>query len=234
MKILTVFDDQTLTNELRKLGHEAFSASENPTADHPEWHFVGNPLAILKNRPFFTQDGTIHNIEKWDLLIASPSGKYLANSGNKWFDVVKYGTKAVERRAKQAEAAEYFMRFANAKVKHICVINPVGVMSTIYRKPDQYIQPYFFGIPERQKMCLWFKGLSNIVPTDTVEPDIIYYKNGKGTDSPWHMNTLGLDEDARTAARSRMPQKMAKALAEQLTFQCMNPAKNRAKKKKAA
>ena len=84
------------------------------------------------------------------------------------------------------------MRIACADCDRIAIENPIGCMSTYYRKPDQIVHPYMFGDPARKATCFWLKDIPKLVPTNIVEPEIIAYKNGKGTDNPWHMNTMKL------------------------------------------
>ena len=88
-------------------------------------------------------------------------------------------------------------------------------MSTIYRKPDQIIQPYQFGHPERKSTCLWLRGLPKLVPTKEAEPNIIHYKTRKGTDDQWHVSTMKLPPLERMKARSRTFQGIAEAMADQ-------------------
>lgn len=165
---------------------------------------------------FQTTDGTGHTVSgKWDMIIAFPPCTYLTVTGNRWFNVERYGEKAIKRMDARKEAIAFFMRFANANCPRIAIENPIGVMSTFYRKPDQIIHPYMFGDPERKATCLWTKGVPNLVPSDIVEPRVIKYKNGKGTDSPWHMETMSLQPDERAKARSKTFPGIAKAMAEQ-------------------
>lgn len=112
-------------------------------------------------------------------------------------------------------AAVFFMRFALADCEKICVENPIGIMNTSYRKADQIIHPYHFGDPARKATCLWLKGLDQLKPTNVVEPIVIKYKNGKGTDNPWHMETMKLPKEERSRARSKTFPGIAKAMAEQ-------------------
>ena len=106
------------------------------------------------------------------------------------------------------------MAFVNAQCQRIAIENPIGVMSTYYKKPDQVVHPYWFGDPERKATCLWLKGLPALVPTNMVEPVVITCKNGK-TDSPWHMNTLGLPAEERRKLRSKTFPGLAKAIVAQ-------------------
>lgn len=162
-----------------------------------------------------TMDGQTHDVGKWDLVIAHPPCTYLTVTGNRWFNVERYGEKAIQRLADREEAASFFMQFVNADCEHIAIENPVGYMSTAYRKPDQIIQPYYFGNPARKATCLWLKGLEPLEPTNIVEPVVIKYKNGKGTDNPWHMETMKLPPTERAKARSKTFPGIAEAMADQ-------------------
>ena len=163
-----------------------------------------------------TMDGTLHKIEgKWDLIIAHPPCTYLTVTGNRWFNEERYGEAAKQRKHDREDAVRFFMAFANADCERIAIENPIGYMSTAWRKPDQIIHPYMFGDPARKGTCLWLKGLPQLKPTNVVEPEIIAYKNGKGTDNPWHMDTMKLPPDERARARSVTYQGIADAMADQ-------------------
>ncbi len=140
---------------------------------------------------------------------------YLTNTGNSWFNVEKYGERALQRMCDREKAIEFFMCFVNANCEKIAIENPIGCMSTIFRKPNQIVHPYMFGDAERKSTCLWLKGLPKLIPTKIVEPVIIKYKNGKGTDSPWHMNTMSLPAKERAKMRSKTFPGIARAMAEQ-------------------
>lgn len=211
-------ESQEVCKAFRAKGHEAYSCDiQEPSGGHPEWHILGDALEVINGRcSFKTMDGTKHRIDgRWDLLIAHPPCTYLTVTGNRWFNVERYGDKAVQRQKDREEAIEFFMAFTNAYCNKIAIENPVGVMSTIYRKPDQIIHPYMFGDPERKATCLWLKGLPPLKPTNIVTPNIIAYKNGSGTDSPWHMNTIGLPREERMRLRSKTFPGIARAMAEQ-------------------
>ena len=211
-------ESQTVCRAFRALGHNAFSCDlQECSGGHPEWHIMGDVLPLINgNCEFDTVDGTHHAIDgKWDMLIAHPPCTYLTVTGNRWFNVERYGEKAIRRRNDKEEAVKFFMAFVNADCEKIAIENPIGSMSTDYRKPDQIIHPYMFGDPERKSTCLWLKGLQPLKPTDIVEPRVIKYKNGKGTDSPWHMETMKLPPTERTKARSKTFHGIARAMAEQ-------------------
>ena len=219
MKILVACEEsQAVTKELRRLGHEAYSCDIiECSGGHPEWHIRWDALALINgNCSFLTCDGELHSIDgKWDMLIAHPPCTYLTVTGNRWFNVERYGEKAIRRRKDKEEAVKFFMAFVNADCEKIAIENPIGSMSTDYRKPDQIIHPYMFGDPERKSTCLWLKGLQPLKPTDIVEPRVIKYKNGKGTDSPWHMETMKLPPAERARLRSKTFPGIARAMAEQ-------------------
>ena len=107
------------------------------------------------------------------------------------------------------------MAFVNADCDRIAIENPIGVMSTVYKKPEQVIHPYMFGDAERKATCLWLKGLPKLNPTNIVEPKVIKYKNGKGTNSPWHMETMKFPKEERSRLRSQTFKGIAFAMAEQ-------------------
>lgn len=219
MKILVACEEsQRVCIEFRKKGHEAYSCDIiEQSGGHPEWHIMQDVLPLLNgNCKFTTTDGKKHEIkEQWDMIVAFPPCTYLSVTGNRWFNVDKYGEKAIERVKLREKAVQFFMEFLNCKCDKVAIENPIGVMSTRYKKPTQIIHPYMFGDPERKSTCLWLKGLNPLKPTNIVEPIIIQYKNGKGTDSPWHMNTIGLNPAERAKARSKTFPGIAKAMAEQ-------------------
>ena len=198
-------ESQRITIEMRKLEIECYSCDiEEHSGEHPEWHILGDVIPYIDgNCQFVTMDGMQHSIEgQWNLIIAHPPCTYLTNSGNRWFNVEKYGDKAIQRMKNRKDAAEFFMKFINAKCEHIAVENPVGYMNTYYRKPDQIIQPWQFGHGEQKATCLWLKNLPLLKPTDIVE---------ERNKAVWKM---GETKD-RAKKRSKTYLGIAKAIAEQ-------------------
>ena len=169
LKVLIACEEsQRVCTAFRDLGHEAYSADiQEPSGGHPEWHILGDVLPILNGVEFTTMNGESHNIPKWDIIIAHPPCTHLAVSGARWF---KEGRKP---RYLQDEAAEFFMRFINADCEHIAVENPICIMSTRYRKPDQIINPYQFGHLEQKKTCLWLKNLPKLQETNNVYEEMM-------------------------------------------------------------
>lgn len=219
MKVLIACEEsQRVCIAFRKRGHEAYSCDiQDPSGGHPEWHIMQDALPLLNGCcTFHTCDCSTHHIDgRWDMIIAFPPCTYLTVTGNRWFNVERYGEKTIQRQKCREEAIKFFMAFANADCPRIAIENPIGVMSTAYRKPNQIIHPYMFGDPERKATCVWLKGLSDLKPTNIVKPNIIAYKNGKGTDSPWHINTMGLPKNERARLRSKTFPGIAEAMAEQ-------------------
>ena len=223
MKILVACEEsQAVTIELRKLGHEAYSCDIEPcSGGHPEWHIQGDVLPLLNgNCKTTTADSNCLVIKgKWDMILAFPPCTYLTVTGNKWFKP-EYASRFPTRQQDRERAAEFFMAFTTADCERIAVENPIGVMSTRHRKPDQIVHPYHFGHDTRKATCLWLKGLNPLVPTNVVQPEIIEYKNGKGTDSRWHIETMGLPPGERSKMRSKTFPGLARAMAEQWAGRC--------------
>ena len=148
MKVLIACEfSQVVCKAFRDKGHEAYSCDLLPTEGNPAWHIQDDVLKHL-------DDG-------WDLMIAHPPCTHLAVSGARWFK---------DKTAEQIESIEFFMKLINAPIHRIAVENPIWIMSTRYRKPDQIIQPWQFGHPTTKKTCLWLKGLPLLKPTKAVMP----------------------------------------------------------------
>ena len=219
MKILVACEEsQAVTTELRRLGHEAYSNDIIPcSGGHPEWHIRWDALALINgNCTFLTEDGSLHTINgKWDMIITFPPCTYLTVTGNRWFNVDRYGEAAVQRHRDREDAIKFFMAFANADCDKIAIENPVGIMSSEWRKPNQIINPYEFGDPFEKKTCLWLKGLSELKPTNIVEPPPRkQFESGKSMPS-WYADVWHLPKDERAKLRSKTFPGIAKAMAEQ-------------------
>ena len=217
-------ESQRVCMAFREKGHNAFSCDILPcSGGHPEWHIQGDVLPLLNgNCDFITQDGKSHTqADAWDLIIAHPPCTYLTVTGNRWFNIDKYGEKAIQRMKDREAAAAFFMKFWNADCEKVVIENPIGYMSTYFRKPEQIIHPYYFAESEndenceRKATCLWMRGVEPLKYEIKYLPRVIQYKNGKGTDSPWHMNTMGLPKEERSRLRSQTFPGIAKAMAEQ-------------------
>lgn len=214
-------ESQRVCTAFRERGWEAYSCDIEPcSGGHPEWHIQGDALAVIRGGQFLTADGQQHYVDKWDLLIAHPPCTYLTVAGNRWFNVEKYGDKAIKRTKDREDAIAFFMAFINAPCEHIAVENPVGVMSNRYRKPDQIIQPYYFGDHARKGTCLWLKGLPCLKPTNMVDPgEILNGGYSCGASANWATDENGKIlpwNDPRTAKiRSKTFFGVANAMADQ-------------------
>ena len=219
MNILVACEEsQAVTIELRRLGHNAYSCDIIPcSGGHPEWHIQRDVLPLLDGFVLFnTADGTPHFVgSRWDMIIAFPPCTYLTVTGNRWFNIERYGDKAVQRHKDRADAIKFFLAFANANCDKIAIENPVGIMSSEWRKPNQIINPYQFGDPFEKKTCLWLKGLPELKPTNIVgTPPRKQFESGK-TMPAWYAEVWHLPKEERAKIRSKTFPGIAAAMAEQ-------------------
>lgn len=220
MRILVACEEsQNVTNELRKLGHEAYSCDiQMHSGSHDEWHICQDVLPLLNGFcKFKTIDGDYHEINsKWDMIIAFPPCTDLCVSGARHF-----AKKQADGR--QQRSIDFFMKFVNADCDKIAIENPIGIMSTKYRKPDQIIQPWQFGDKYSKSTCLWLKNLPLLVPTKIVEKgEFIEFidKNGKKKrQAKWYYEALKNSKNAaeRAKIRSKTFPGIANAMATQWT-----------------
>jgi hypothetical protein len=204
-KILIACEEsQAVTKEFRKLGHEAYSCDIiECSGGHPEWHLQQDVTELLK--------------EYWDMIIAFPPCTYLTVSGLHW------NKRNSERALKTEEGFNFFMLFANANCDKIAIENPVGCVSTRWRKPNQIINPYQFGSDASKKTCLWLKGLPELTTTKYIEPRIIDGKkrwgnqmdNGQNITLNEKGKVCGWNTDEIKRIRSKTYTGIAKAMAEQ-------------------
>lgn len=214
MRVLVACEEsQRVCIAFREKGHEAYSCDiQECSGGHPEWHIKGDCLSILNGNCYlFIQNGEIRYIDgKWDLIIAHPPCTHLCTAGQRWF---AEGRKPIKL---QREAIAFFYQFVMADCDKIAIENPVGIMSTCYRKPNQIYNPYDFkGETECKKTCLWLKGLEPLKATQVLPKD-------KRTQGIWKAQFDGKQyswNDPETAKlRSKTPIGVAKAMAEQWNF----------------
>ena len=233
MNILVACEEsQAVTAELRRLGHNAYSCDLLMcSGGHPEWHFQNDVFEIIANKGGKLQDGSeIHLDGTWDMMIAHPPCTYLAVSGAKWYyhpedahlpvlnrrPHPKYPDRAKDRE----EAVKFFLALANAPIHRIAIENPIGIISSRWRKPDQVVQPFMFGDEARKTTCLWLKNLPLLEPTDLVsEGERIYFKSGK-SQPKWYSDAFvkAKSHEERRTMRSKTFHGMARAMAEQWTI----------------
>lgn len=211
MRILVACEEsQAVTKELRKLGHEAFSCDLLPcSGGHPEWHYQQDVFEVIE--------------KGWDMMIAHPPCTFLAVSGARWL-YNKDGSKNEERWNNQAEALDFVQRLMDAPIDKIAVENPISVISSNIRKPEQIIQPWMFGDKAQKSTCLWLKNLPKLEPTDIVEKgefiEFISKKGVKKKQPKWYFDAL---KQAKTPAerrtlRSKTFKGIAEAMAKQWTI----------------
>lgn len=206
MKVLIACEFSGIVREaFRKRGHYVWSCDLEPS-EREGHHYQGDVFDII-NRG-------------WDLMIAHPPCTYLTVTANKWLkDQPPRKSGALvgeERRRARDEAVEFFVKLCESSIDRICVENPVGVMSSLYRKPDQIIQPFHFGHKESKKTCLWLKNLPLLTPTNIVkeEPRMVL-KSGKTMPEWYARPKAGKD---RQNMRNRTFEGIAEAMAEQWNF----------------
>ena len=204
LKILVACEEsQAVTKHLRVLGHEAFSCDILPcSGGHQEWHYQQDVFEVIE--------------KGWDMMIAFPPCTHLASSGARHF-------KQKIADGRQQQGIDFFMKLANADIDRIAIENPIGVMSTKYRKPDQIIQPYQFGDKAQKSTCLWLKNLPKLESTDIVDKgeffEFISKKGVKKRMPMWYYKAL---QDAKTpqqrsTLRSKTFDGIARAMATQWT-----------------
>jgi len=182
VKILIACEEsQTITKAFRKKGHEAYSCDlQAESGGHPEWHIKGDALKEAYSG-------------KYDLMIAHPPCTYLAVSGARWM-YNKDGSRNKERWNNQLEALEFVQKLMDAPIDKIAVENPVSVISSQIRKPDQIIQPYHFGDEATKTTCLWLKGLPLLTHTNVVgKGEFVEWVDKKGKkkrQGKWYMDIL--------------------------------------------
>lgn len=194
-------ESQEVCKAFRSLGHQAYSCDILPcSGGHPEWHFQRDVIPLIR-------------MSTWDLIIAHPPCTRLTCAANRWYKP-DYADRFPNINIERDEAIKFFMSFVGSPCPHIAIENPIGIMSTKYKKPSQIIQPYQFGHTERKATCLWLKDLPLLKPTKLVAPEIITHKSGR-TDGKLHFETLKLPPSERSRIRSRTFHGIAQAMAEQ-------------------
>lgn len=218
MKVLIACEEsQEVCKAFRALGHEAYSCDvQEPSGGHPEWHILGDAIPVLQGGQVYTMDGQMHDVGRWDLLIAHPPCTYLSNAGaaRLFRKICGESYVLLSRLNLGLDAKEIWKKFYDADIPHIAVENPIP--SSVYRLPkySQTIQPYEYGHPYSKKTCLWLKGLPNLRPTEIVKPVCSWVSGGskKADGSP--RENVGMPfRDSKQ--KSKTFPGIAKAMAEQ-------------------
>lgn len=123
MRVLIACEEsQEVCKVFRALGHEAYSCDiQEPSGGHPEWHILGDAIHVMQGGQVTTMDGQTHDIGRWGLIIAFPPCTYLTVTGNRWFNVERYGEKAIQRKKCREDAIRFFMEFVNADCDKIAI-----------------------------------------------------------------------------------------------------------------
>ena len=202
MKVLVACEfSGTVRDAFIRGGHDAMSCDLLPT-DVPGPHYRGDVMDVIG--------------AGWDLMIAFPPCTYLTLTGNKWFKP-EFADRFPQRHQQRKDAVDFFMQLVNLPISRIAIENPIGVMSSNYRTPDQIIQPWQFGYPTTKATCLWLKGLPLLQPTNIVSKgEVVISKSGNRM-SKWYYETskLTLKNGVRAKARSVTFKGIANAMAEQ-------------------
>ena len=216
MKILIACEEsQAITLAFRKLGYEAYSCDLLPcSGNHPEWHYQEDVFSVIER-------------EDWDMMIAHPPCTYLTSSGVQWlshpedkdlpFEERRAHPKYPNRRKDMLDSVEFVKALYNCKIPRVAIENPIGLLSTRWRKPEQIIQPYMFGDEATKSTCLWLKNLPQLTPTKMVgKGEYVTYSSGKKMPK-WYADALtNAKSDAeRRTLRSKTFQGIADAIATQ-------------------
>jgi hypothetical protein len=211
--LLACEESQAVCIEFRKLGHEAFSCDiQEQSGGYPEWHYKKDIFEVINYG--------------WDLMIAFPPCTHLAVSGAPHFEQKR-------KDGRQQEGIDFFMKMVNAPINKIAIENPIGIMSKVYKLPNQIIQPYFFGDPFSKSTCLWLKNLphlyhnaepnlfdTNITHTNKNELEYFEWIDKKGVKKRqplWYYEAFknAKTKEERSRLRSKTFPGIAKAMAEQ-------------------
>lgn len=201
--LITHEESQTVMEAFLNAGFDAYSCDLLPSSGkYPERHLQMDCFEAIK-------------LIEPNFLGMHPECTRLTVAANKYYKP-EYADRFPNINEQRAEAIEHFLKCAEAleKIGKGYIENPIGIMSRLYKKPTQIIQPYQFGHTERKSTCLWLAGLPKLEPTEIVEPDIIFHKSGR-TDSRLHYETFKLPKEERRKARSKTFSGIAKAMSEQ-------------------
>ncbi len=215
MKVLVACEEsQTITKSFRSIGIEAFSCDLLPqSGGHPEWHFQCDVFDIIN-------DG-------WDLMIAHPPCTFLAGSAVQWlshpedknlpFENRRPHPKYPNRREDMEKSLEFVKSLYNSDIHKIAIENPVGLLSSRWRKPDQIIQPWMFGDEATKTTCLWLKNLPHLIPTNIVDKgERVKYSSGK-SHPKWYADAMikAKTKEERQTLRSKTFPGIARAISDQ-------------------
>ena len=212
-------ESQVITKSFRNLGYEAYSCDlKEPSGGHPEWHLQMDVFEAI-------------DLVKPKLGIFNPPCTFVTGSGVQWlshpedsdkpFDERRPHPKHPNRRADMLESIEFVKALYNSDIPYVAIENPIGILSTRWRKPDQIIQPWMFGDLATKGTCLWLKGLPKLIPAITEEPEMEYYtwnskKDGKVKRmQKWMYDIITKSHSQRSELASKTFKGIADAMANQ-------------------
>ena len=222
-------ESQTVCKAFRKLGFNAYSCDILPcSGGHPEWHLHCDVLGVIRDKRGTLETGDEFVLDgEWDLMIAHPPCPYLSVSGARWYYHPEDKDLPIEQRRPhpnfptraqdRKEAIEFFLALANADIPRIAIENPVGIMSKLFHKPNQIVQPYWFGDEATKTTCLWLKNLPQLTPTKIVgKGERVVLSSGKSLPK-WYSDSFNtkISTEMRRTLRSKTFQGFADAMAEQ-------------------
>lgn len=207
-------ESQTVCKAFRLLGFEAYSCDLLPcSGGHPEWHFQKDVFEVID--------------QGWDLMIAHPPCTYLASSGSQWlshpednklpFEQRRPHPKYPNRREDMMNSVEFVKKLYDSNIPNIAIENPIGLLSSRWKKPNQIIQPYMFGDEATKSTCLWLKNLPLMTPTNIVgKGERTVFSSGK-SHPKWYADALknSKTKQERQTLRSKTFQGIADAMANQ-------------------
>ena len=213
MKVLIACEEsQTITAKYRAKGIEAFSCDLKPAKINADWHYQTDVFDVI-------------NLG-WDLMVAHPPCTFLTVTANKWMKP-EFESRFPTRKQDRINAIDFFMKLWDANIKRIAIENPIGIMSTQFKKPDQIIHPYYFGDPTPKSTCLWLKNLPKLIhvkeddlfETKThVKPEIIIGKKDGKKYSKIHYQSITKNPGERAEIRSKTFDGIADAIVNQWIF----------------
>jgi len=222
-------ESQTVCRAFRKFGINAYSCDILPSSGgHPEWHFNCDIFKVVENKGGILENGdALHVDGYWDLMVAHPPCTYLSVSGARWYyhpddkhlptNERRPHPRFPNRRTHQEDALEFFIKLFEVDIDKIAIENPVGVVSTRYRKPDQTVHPWMFGDEASKATCLWLKNLPKLIPTKIVaKGERVVLSSGKSLPK-WYSDSFhtSISTEQRRTLRSKTFQGFADALVKQ-------------------
>ncbi len=208
-------ESQACCIAFRELGHKAYSCDLKPcSGGHPEWHIQEDIMNVIRGGRFITEAGTIVEIKLWDMAVFFPDCTFLTISANKWYKEQpprESGTLVgYERYKARVNAIKFFLDLYHCGIEKVAIENPIGIMSSVFRSPDQVLQPWMFGHGETKATCLWLKNLPKL---EWANEDSLFYERTSVDGREQRIHELPKTKD-RAEIRSKTFPNIAKAMAD--------------------